>query len=346
MNISNLKRKHIVWIHIIFWTIEIFIGFSTYIFSPNPIPIKYYYGRLISNSVWICAFYIAYGILVPFAMGKGKALIKITKIIAVYLVVVSAYSFLVKYMNINFYKSNPLSFNRYILNAFTYMTSHMILGVVFRLAINGLQAVVLKSQLEKQNLKGELALLRSQINPHFLFNTLNNIHAFTHKDADKTAFSIIKLSEIMRYMLNESESERVLLEDEIAYIKSYIALQNIRFSETEYVLLEIEGNPMGINIAPMIFVPFVENAFKHGDKRQKAPGVKISLKIAKTEIVFEVCNLKRKIKSEEIEEKSGFGLENLRRRLELTYPNSFTLDIQDKSNEYITKLKIDLSNED
>ena len=95
----------------------------------------------------------------------------------------------------------------------------------------------------------------------------------------------------------------------------------------------------------MIFVPFVENAFKHGDKRQKTPGVKVSLKIFESDILFEVCNLKRKIKSEEIEEKSGFGLENLRRRLELTYPDSFILEIQDKQNEYITKLKIDLSNE-
>lgn len=345
MDISNLKRKHIVWIHIIFWSVELFIGFSHYIFSPNNIPAKYYLGLSLNHLLWICSFYISYGILVPFALRKGRVLIKLIIIVTIYITVVSAYTYYVRSMNILYYKSDPLAINRYILNAFTYMTSHMILGVIFRLAINGLKAVVLKSQLEKQNLKSELALLRSQINPHFLFNTLNNIHSFAHSDSDKTAFSIIKLSEIMRYMLNESNSERVLLEDEIDYIKSYIALQNIRFSEKEYVFLDIEGDPSGIKIAPMIFVPFIENAFKHGDKRQKTPGVKVVLNISKEEIYFEVCNVKRKIKSSDIEEKSGFGLDNLKRRLELAYPESFNLEIIDGENDYITKLKIILQNE-
>jgi LytS/YehU family sensor histidine kinase len=95
----------------------------------------------------------------------------------------------------------------------------------------------------------------------------------------------------------------------------------------------------------MIFVPFIENAFKHGDKRQKTPGVKVVLNISKEEIYFEVCNVKRKIKSSDIEEKSGFGLDNLKRRLELAYPESFNLEIIDGENDYITKLKIILQNE-
>jgi LytS/YehU family sensor histidine kinase len=147
-------------------------------------------------------------------------------------------------------------------------------------------------------------------------------------------------------MLGEANTEKVLLEDEINYIKSYIALQNIRFSENDYVEFNIEGNIINKYIAPMILVPFIENAFKHGDKRQKAPGIKVSLIVSESEINFKVTNLKKKIKTVDIEEKSGFGLENLKRRLELTYPNKFELDIDDSGNEYITSLKIELSDED
>ena len=121
----------------------------------------------------------------------------------------------------------------------------MFMGAFFRLAINGLHVIYQKSKLEKQNLKGELALLRSQINPHFLFNTLNNIHAFTHKDADKTAFSIIKLSEIMRYMLNESESERVLLEDEIVNtaVDQVVKAYNLLSEEDQKTVNEMPDLP-------------------------------------------------------------------------------------------------------
>jgi two-component system, LytTR family, sensor kinase len=343
--LSKLSKKHIVLGHVAFWLVILFVNFSFDIFYPTEYSRSYFYWKIVSNTFFIFSFYIAYALIVPIFTRNGRLFIKLLEFVIVYFAFISFYIVYIKYINEQVYEREVRVFYRYFLNAAYYSALYMFMGAFFRLAINGLQVIYQKSKLEKQNLRGELALLRSQINPHFLFNTLNNIHAFTHKDADKTAFSIIKLSEIMRYMLNESESERVLLEDEIAYVKSYIALQNIRFSETEYVFLEIEGDPAGINIAPMIFVPFVENAFKHGDKRQKDSGVKVSLRISKTDIIFEVCNLKRKIKSEEIEEKSGFGLENLRRRLELTYPDSFILDIQDKQNEYITKLKIDLSNE-
>jgi LytS/YehU family sensor histidine kinase len=219
------------------------------------------------------------------------------------------------------------------------------MGAFFRLAVNGLQVIYQKSQLERQSLKSELALLRSQINPHFLFNTLNNMHSFVHTDPDKTAFSIIKLSEIMRYMLNESNSEKVLLEQEIEYIKSYIALQNMRFSDKQYVNLEIIGDPDGIEIAPMIFIPFIENAFKHGEKKQTTPSIDIKLEFDKKRIYFEVKNIIRKIKSDDIEGNTGFGLDNLKRRLELAYPDMCSLTITKENNQYITKLNIDLSHD-
>ena len=342
MNIEKLKTKHIVWGHIIFWTVEHFIGFSYYIFSPNPVPTAYYLSRAFNSLLWMTAFYIAYFFIVPITLRKGKLLFKSLKIAFIYIAFIFIDTFYLKYLNIILFGSQVQPFKILLTSAFSFTTSHMIIGVVFRLGVDGLNLAYQKSQLEKQNLKSELALLRSQINPHFLFNTLNNMHSLVYSDPDMTAFSIIKLSEIMRYMLNESSSEKVLLEKEIEYIKSYIALQNMRFSEKEFVKMNIVGDPSGIEISPMIFIPFVENAFKHGDKKKKDVGIDIKLEINDSNLLFEVCNYKRKIASQDIEKNNSFGIVNLKRRLELAYPNRHHLEIEDAKDQYITKLRIDL----
>jgi sensor histidine kinase YesM len=343
--INKLNKNHIFLGHIAFWLVILFINFSFDIFRPKGYPASYYYWKVVSNTFFIISFYVAYVFLVPISTRKDRIIIKILKFIFVYSTFLAVYIIYIKYLNENYYESEVRKFYTYILNAIYYTILYMFMGAFFRLAINGMMVIIQKSQLEKQNLKSELALLRSQINPHFLFNTLNNMHSFTHTDPDKTAFSIIKLSEIMRYMLNESNSEKVLLDQEIEYIKSYIALQNLRFSDKEFVRLQITGDPTGIEIAPMIFIPFVENAFKHGDKKQKIPGIEVKLEIESSSILFEVKNNKRKIKSTEIEDNSGFGLDNLERRLELAYPGKYNLKVFDENNHYITVLKIDLSND-
>lgn len=345
MLINNLTKKHIFLGHVVFWFVILFINFSFDIFYPSEYPISYLYWKVVSNLFFILSFYVAYGLLVPIFTNDNKIIFKIIKFVIFYLGFITLYISYIKYLNEQFYEREVRAFHSYFLNAVYYSSMYMFLGAFFRLAINGMKILYQKSQLEKQNLKSELALLRSQINPHFLFNTLNNMHSYVHTDPDKTAFSIIKLSEIMRYMLNESNSEKVLLEQEIEYIKSYVALQNLRFSEQENVHFEITGNPTGIEIAPMIFIPFVENAFKHGDKKQKDKGIEVKLNVNKSYIYFEVCNFKRKIKSDEIVENNGFGLISLERRLELAYPGKYNLDIIDEKDQYITKLNIDLSNE-
>ena len=146
----------------------------------------------------------------------------------------------------------------------------------------------------------------------------------------------------MRYMLNEATAEKVLLEKEIEYIKSFIAIQSLRFSENDFVKFDVTGNVDGIEIAPLVLIPFVENAFKHGDKTQKPPVIEIYLEISRNSLNFKVINYIRKIKSSEIEENSGFGLENLNRRLELSYPDKYKLDVISDKNQYTIKLKLDL----
>jgi len=189
----------------------------------------------------------------------------------------------------------------------------------------------IQEQLSQENLQTELNLLKSQINPHFLFNTLNNLYglALTQK-ADKTAEGIAKLAQQMRYMLYESNVDWIELEKEVAYIQRFIALQKLRLSEDDkvYIHFEIEGNPQGIKIAPILLLPFVENAFKHGLTLLKATEIQILLQVLDNQLVFKARNTINPNPRSNLESASGLGLQNVKRRLELLYPKKFDLKIQ------------------
>ena len=146
---------------------------------------------------------------------------------------------------------------------------HFLYALVLRLSVDGIKRRERQKELEQQNTQAELALLRSQINPHFLFNVLNNIHSYVYEDPDKTSFSLIKLSEIMRYMLYETNAPKVLLDQEIDYIQNYLALQRLRLQQGKNIRFNVSGNTAGIRIAPMLFIPFIENTFKHGKKNHE-----------------------------------------------------------------------------
>ncbi len=148
----------------------------------------------------------------------------------------------------------------------------------------------LKIELENKNKTSELALLRTQLNPHFLFNTLNNIDTLISTNQEKASDAVIKLSEIMRFMLYEANSDRVPLEKEINYLESYISLQQLRLKNPFFVNFKNDINCKGLSIAPMLFIPFVENAFKHGLKNIVTPGIDITLNCDNGIIHFEVVN--------------------------------------------------------
>lgn len=198
-----------------------------------------------------------------------------------------------------------------------------------------------KSQLEKQNLESELALLRTQVNPHFLFNTLNNINTLVKKDPEKASKSIIKLSDIMRYMLFDAQHEKVLLASELEYLESYIDLQRIRLEDEDYINYAVEGNPRGIEIPPMLFIPFVENIFKHGSKTQKKPAFHIHIKITAYAIIF-VAENPVKSQNEHSPYGHGIGIQNVKRRLELLYPDRHILEIHENNAIFKVKLRINI----
>ena len=199
-----------------------------------------------------------------------------------------------------------------------------------------------KAELENKNKTSELALLRSQLNPHFLFNTLNNIDSLVLTNPEKASDAIIKLSDIMRFMLYDTSTDEVPLEKEINYLKSYISLQQMRLKNPGFVKVDIMGSCAGKSIAPMLFIPFVENAFKHGLKNVKAPGIKITLTCRNDSINFEVINHVDGSGDMNKDSTPGIGLANTKRRLELLYPGQHKLTIKKEDGTYISRLHIKL----
>ncbi|MFY0630931.1 MAG: histidine kinase [Flavobacteriaceae bacterium] len=197
---------------------------------------------------------------------------------------------------------------------------------------------------EKEKLQKEMELtyLKEQVNPHFLFNSLNSIYALSRQQSPETPEVVMQLSELMRYQLESSKKETVLLKEELEFIENYLLLEEKRLSKRCTVEFLIEGDLSGLRISPMLLIPFVENAIKHGAQSTNDQSkIDISITIKNTALHFVVVNSKPSMITES--NRNGLGLENVRRRLGLLYPNVHTLDITDKRNEYHVTLTIDLT---
>ena len=225
--------------------------------------------------------------------------------------------------------------------------------ITFGAAINGIIALVMKgfidwygdikfkAALNKKNFDMEMALIRSQLDPHFLFNTINNIDVLIEKDAAKASEYLNKLSGIMRFMLYETKTEKILLTKELLYIEKYLELQKIRTANIEFVKYSVEGNVENIEIAPMLFIPFIENAFKHADNKKAGNAILIQVAVNDRSILFTCQNsYVATIKGHEKEGGIGNGL--IAKRLQLLYPASHALSIVNENNLYVVQLSIDI----
>jgi len=211
---------------------------------------------------------------------------------------------------------------------------------LIRLAISWFETQKRQSELILQTQSSELALLRSQVNPHFLFNTLNNIYSLVYKKSDDAPAAVMKMSAIMRYMLYDATTDKVLLDKEIEYLKSFIELEKLRIRHKDFVSMTITGDVEGHTIAPMILIPFVENAFKHGSRSIDQSGICINLSVDPQQILFEVTNSIRKNVTAPKDKMSGIGLQNIKRRMDLLYPGKYTLEIHQEEASFNVKLII------
>ena len=195
-------------------------------------------------------------------------------------------------------------------------------------------------EIANEKLKAELSFLKAQINPHFLFNTLNNIYALATDQSEYTAPAVMKLSNIMRYVLTEAGNDLVPLEKEIQFTRHYIELQKMRLTGKSSIDFTVNGDPLGRQIAPLLFLPFVENAFKYGISTREISPVRILLEIKKDSVYFSVSNNKHINTSLRITDNTGIGINNTRRRLDLLYDDQYTLTIDDEPASFTVHLNI------
>ena len=210
-----------------------------------------------------------------------------------------------------------------------------VLALVIKGFISWYEEIHLKESLRRKNYEMELALLKSQLSPHFLFNTLNNIDVLIQRDPDRASLYLNQLSDILRFMLYETRSEQISIQQELQYIDKYIQLQKIRTAHPEYIHYAVDGEPGDLRIEPMLFIPFIENAFKHAEKKVE-DAIRVRFTFDWDKIVF-VCE-NRYLRTPETG--GGLGNELIRRRLELLYPNRHRLDIHIQDNTYKATLEI------
>ncbi|MEP0302931.1 MAG: histidine kinase [Maribacter dokdonensis] len=213
-----------------------------------------------------------------------------------------------------------------------------VISAILRMYVEWKRNENLRLSVEKENIKSELQFLKAQLNPHFLFNSLNTIYALSVKKSPDTSEAIVDLSELMRYMIYEADKDLVPLNKELDYIKSYIQLQRLRLSDSENVSLKITGEDRGRAVPPLLFISFIENAFKYGTDSKGKTYVKISLIITDASIYL---NVKNKIGIfREPTKNSGIGLENIRNQLELIYPGLHNLEVSNDGQDYEVSLTI------
>jgi hypothetical protein len=197
-----------------------------------------------------------------------------------------------------------------------------------------------KVKLEKENVSNQLALLKTQVSPHFFMNTLNNIHSLVDTNTEEAKEAIIKLSKMMRYLLYETETEHTTLKKEMEFLESYIQLMKLRFSEKVRIILTLPGTIPDASIPPFLFTSFIENAFKHGISYKNESFITIDLILGKERLLFTVKN--SKTEKSQMNEFSGIGIENSRKRLALLYGNNYHLDIIDNEDLFTVNLSIPL----
>ncbi len=238
---------------------------------------------------------------------------------------------------------NTFSFQiNYLLVGFVHVYAIVILAAIIKILKNYFISRDLNQKLTQEKLETELKFLKGQINPHFIFNTLNNLYSLALKNDKNTAPGILQLSHLMNYMLSESNVNFVYLSKEIDLIKNYLNLEKLRYAAKLRASFDIKGNIDKIKIAPLILLPFIENAFKHGiSQKREGNWLLIFLEVKNNELKFSVENsIPSEIKKQPYTKNHGIGLKNVKRRLELIYGSDYSLLITKGDNQFNIELII------
>ncbi len=340
------QRNRVFLLHLSFWCF--YYSFYFYIISSRPGREITWQRLLTSSSVQLLfamlVAYLNYFILLPRFIKHQKIgryflefivpfVLLITLRVHFQRFLIDGYSHHENYFYSTFYIVQ-LSFDTLLITIFVGM---------LRFAMGWFELESSRKQMENDKLTNELKFLKAQINPHFLFNTLNNLYYLAYSHSANTTEVIAKLSQMMRYMIYDSNYPQVQLDKEIEYMQNYIALERLRLNNVVPIDFVVEGSTENVLVAPLIFITFLENAFKHGVSTNATDSwVKIHFQMHGRECIYTVENSKLRNGADVNKEKSGFGLQNLKRRLELSYPEKYTLKTDDQPNRYFVQLKLTL----
>jgi len=337
-----MRKFAIISIHVVIWLIVIIIPLFIQLESKELSQSMLVY-LLLESLFHPVVFYTFFFLVIPGTIyRKGMVLSTIL------LYVVAIFGLLVIKIGLVFGIDTllDLGFEKHDLYGAKFIASTLV-NIVFMVALSLLVRIALywasdqrkTTELALEEHKLEIELLKAQINPHFFFNTLNNIYSLVYKKSDDAPAAVMKLSEIMRYIIYDSKSQMVPMEKEVEQLENYIELERLRSSDPGFIEIETRGNFSMHTVPPMVFLAFAENAFKHGKRKVKKPGIRFEIAAEKGQITYQVTN---HILTEPHNNHTGegIGMHNTRRRLELLYPNCHKLNINKNKDIYEVKLTL------
>lgn len=337
-----MKRKQILFLHVFYWFLVLaknVISFLT--FDKGML-------HILSLTIFVASFlgfYVNYFFIVPrFFNPKRLYMTIIGFFVAVFFFVLFRYSLeeilLFKLFGFrNYAEGTSLGF--YFFDNIYYSSLTIFVSTSLWLFTYYSKLEAERTQLIEERKNAQLQALKTQINPHFIFNTLNNIYSLVYQNSEKALPAIEELGQLLRYSTKDLEKDFITLDKEIGYLDSLIELEKLRIKNPELLIVEKKLSHPKLNISPMLLVPFVENAFKHGDFRNKGFEMKISDE--NKMLHFYLLNYKKEKMKDSV---SGIGIENVRKRLEILYPKKYELNMIETETNFTVDLKIDLKNEE
>ena len=352
MNESILHKGKFIPVHFLLWVGVWF--FFVYFFSYNSNNANYvtWFSSFLLPITMITTYFVIYYLIPGYLLTKRYFLFILygfyTLVLSTYLILIAIFGSFVFLSNMEFHRMPPMSRNF----VFVLILVYLVVGIFsfINLLHRNFQTISKNKELENKILETQLQIkeqelnyLKKQIHPHFLFNTLNTIYGLALKQSKNTPDVILKLSNLLDYILYQINQPKVHLKEEISHVKEYLELEKIRFQDTLKVSFISDDIPNSVKVAPMLLIPFVENAFKHGAILDGFLHVYITITFDKNSLNFTIKNSVKTLEKMVVNE--GIGLKNIQKRLDILYPDSYDLQLQHNENWYEVNLTINPVNE-
>ena len=340
------NRNRVVLLHLSFWCVYVsFFIYQVTSFRGGELPLDRVVTIASTQIVFaaICA-YLNYFVFLPRFLQRKNVWLYLLEFFIPFLLLMVIRIFLERYFADGLTRTAEYVYStRFVVQVITTNFFIVIFVAMLRFAVEWLEYEAKKNEVENEKLTAELNFLKAQINPHFLFNTLNNLYYLAYSKSENTTEVIAKLSQMMRYMIYDTNQSKVLLNKEIEYMRNYISLERLRLNDQIPIKFDVNGDTENVWITPLIFITFLENAFKHGVSNSNPKAwVNIAIKLQGRECIYTVEN-SRTTDLRDGNEKSGIGLQNVKRRLELSYPGKYKLLTEDTMEKYVVKLNLSIS---